>query len=469
MTFRAPHSEFQVTPYLLPEILVPNLSIGIVTVGPNLAVYGSVDAVLVVAGHLESEVNIAKWETQQTYPQESGYMPTSLDDPDRDGTQTLGKPTFDWSVAAAGQVEIHLKPTITFGIVFDARWKAPKAAVDLVADGYIILHAAAAAGSGATCPFTYGIDAGADLYAQLTAPILFNWGGTSRVPFASIQPRQITPGGTCPAQETTKRRDLSFIDSLAHTNNSRLESFETRSEQGHIREIVAADKALSGTSHTDPGLSAFSHEASKRDNTVIGPIIRIPQKYLKCPGNGEETGDAPGPACELCYTIDEVDPNPSGSKLKRDDTDSTCPYIPPTADDLCTDLANAKRALTSTKTYTLSWHPGFMFYAAPYPRCSASDTGGLPSKWYLPLNDRTQACSPKVVKSSMSGKRVDGIAITNFATDHVFEIHLFSGFLEWLVGNGKVYSAGGSSIPFPSGWAAASTTWADQVLGGELP
>ena len=435
------------------------------TIGPNLAVYGSVDAVVVVAGHLESEVNIAKWETQQTYPQESGYMPTSLDDADRDGTQTLGKPTFDWSVSASGQAEIHLKPTITFGVVFDTRWNVSKTAVDLVADGYVILHASAAAGSGATCPFTYGIDAGADLYAQLTAPTMFNWGGTSRVPFASIQPRQITPGGTCPAQETMKRRDLPFDAAFAQINDSKPKSLEAPFNQEYVRDVLAADKMLSPSGLVAPVLPLSG--VFKRDTTVVGPIVRIPQKYLKCPGGG---GDTPGGACELCYTIDETDPIPSGSKLKRAGADSSCPYIPSTLDAPCTDIANAKRAITSRKLYTLSWHPHDVFFVSPYPGCSASDTTGLPAKWFLPVNERNRACTPQVEKASINNgvnpPNINGVPVKMFATDHVFEVHLLTGFLEWLVGRGKAYASGGA-IPFPGGWGPADTNWADQVLGGE--
>jgi chitinase len=41
-------------------------------------------------------------------------------------------------VTARGEIALHLKPTIQFGVDFDKRWGLDKATVDLVLDGYTI-------------------------------------------------------------------------------------------------------------------------------------------------------------------------------------------------------------------------------------------------------------------------------------------------------------------------------------------
>lgn len=191
---------------------------GILTLGPNFRLLGSLNAGVVLAGHLESQVSIASWSIQQTYPQqEPGFQPQDLQNPNRDGTQILGQPTFDYSVSASGEIVTHLLPTITFGIDFEPRWKVDSCKVDLVADGWVRFHATAEASSGNTkCPFSYGVDAGADLYAQLTVPKLFGWGSGSRFDIGQVSPKQIVVGGSCPKSE---KRSI-------HSVNARLDGNE---------------------------------------------------------------------------------------------------------------------------------------------------------------------------------------------------------------------------------------------------
>lgn len=179
----------------------------LLTIGPNFRLVGSVDAEVTLAGHVESKVQIAKWEVQQTYPDAgSDYDPKALENPDRDGTGTfegLSEPTFDWSVEASGQITAHLKPTFEFGIIVDPIWHLGNAKVDVVADGWVRFYANAAASSqGAECPFTYGVDVGADLYATADASAV-GWGAKT-FPLASIDPKTAISGGSCPAQEVRR-------------------------------------------------------------------------------------------------------------------------------------------------------------------------------------------------------------------------------------------------------------------------
>ena len=196
----------------------PGATFGIpklLTVGPNFRLFGAVEASITLAGHLESRVDIAKWDVQQTYPDQGADAgPKALSNPDRDGTgdfDGLKQPTFDYSVSAKGEITVHLKPTFEFGIVFDKMWNVGDAKVAVVADGWSRLMAAAGISSQGNCPFTYGIDLGADLYATVEAPQAFGWTPT-RLPIAAVSPVAAKKGGTCPQKE---KRALGLRGSIA--------------------------------------------------------------------------------------------------------------------------------------------------------------------------------------------------------------------------------------------------------------
>ncbi|OJJ03024.1 hypothetical protein ASPVEDRAFT_134350 [Aspergillus versicolor CBS 583.65] len=321
---------------------------GVVTIGPNLAVYASADASLVVAGHLEAAVTLASWEIQQTYPQNDDHPPQALDQPDREA-KTVGKPTFDASVSANGEIAIHLKPTVTFGIVFDDRWKVDRCTVDLVLDGYVIGHAEAewSLNGDNSCPFRYGIDAGSNIYAQLEAPDLFGWGGSHRVTLASVPRKQITPP-TCPSGDTKM-----------------------------IRRWIGDD--TSNSTQTD-GLSpeaafpAIHNIHGKRDTLTLGPLVTIPDSFLKCPGD-----DSGSSKCEMCsmYGTDDSRTEKSISLSRRQDDGGSCPLYPPGDNAPCSDRTVFDRASENTaKEMKLSFFNGNKeFTYLRYPSCNA-DNGG---------------------------------------------------------------------------------------------
>lgn len=224
----------------------------LVTVGPNFRLYGAVDAELVIAGHLESKVEIASWEIQQTLPdQSSDWDPKALSPPDRSGTGSfdgIKQPTFDYSVTATGQITAHLKPTFEFGIKFDPMWKVDSAGVDVVADGWARIMASAGVSSTGNCPFTYGIDVGADLYAVVIAPSAFGWSPT-KFPIAPIPAKAAKEGGTCP---TSQKRSV-----YEHT-------------------------PWSATPYIDAGYNNSEHTLQKRAGTY-GPLLKLPQGCFFCP------------------------------------------------------------------------------------------------------------------------------------------------------------------------------------------
>ncbi|RMZ85658.1 hypothetical protein DV737_g650, partial [Chaetothyriales sp. CBS 132003] len=138
---------------------------GIVTIGPNFVLNGNVKGSLTIAAYFEVNVNIASWDIRQTYPvANNDWDPDSKKTPNRDGTQEILAPEFEYGVSASGAIEAHVKPTVSFGIMFNKKIISSSATVNLVADGHVTFHTDASTGSSGSS-FCYGVDAGADLYA----------------------------------------------------------------------------------------------------------------------------------------------------------------------------------------------------------------------------------------------------------------------------------------------------------------
>lgn len=76
------------------------------------------------------------------------------------------------------------------------------------------------------------------------------------------------------------------------------------------------------------------------------------------------------------------------------------------------------------------------------------------------------------VKSSSGVYEVNGIAelpAKNFRSEHVFEVHLVSHFLEWVCGGSSelTYASIGARVPFPDGWTRPDSKWCEAVFGGK--
>ncbi|KAI0965283.1 hypothetical protein F4678DRAFT_467623 [Xylaria arbuscula] len=148
---------------------------GIVTIGPSFKLFGAVKGQLTLGAYFEANVNLADWDIRQTYPDQGAeWDPKPDQSPNRDGTQDLFTPEWQYGVSASGFVEFHVKPTITFGIEFNKHFlKAATATVNLIADGWVRFHADAShngdSGGSSSTSFCYGVDAGADLTPANTA------------------------------------------------------------------------------------------------------------------------------------------------------------------------------------------------------------------------------------------------------------------------------------------------------------
>ena len=231
---------------------------GIATIGPSMRVLGSVDASLTLSALIETQVDIASWDVQHTLPDASSeFDPKAPDAPDYGSTENfngIDRPKFYAGVEAHGQVTAHLKPTFEFGVRSDDTWKVGAAAASVTADGWVRLSAAAGISTEGSCPFTYGIDIGANLYAKVEAPSAFGWSPRT-FSIYPLAPRSIIAGGTCPSltSGTPSKRDLVGLGSL--------------------------DYASSG--YTLEGNSS-RHSLAKRA-TVWGPAFHIPAGSLFCP------------------------------------------------------------------------------------------------------------------------------------------------------------------------------------------
>ena len=450
---------------------------GIVTIGPNFQLFGSVQGQLTLGARFESNVNLAKWDIRQTYPdQGSDWDPVSDSTPNRDGTQETSKPDWQYSISASGFIEAHVKPTVTFGIDFNKNFiNTAGASVNLVADGYIRFHAdASTAGdsSGASSTsFCYGVDAGADLYATINAPSFNGWKlPRTQFPLAATDPIQIIPT-TCPIDISS--RDLSD------------EYFRLHSE-GSL-ELLALSKNLS-TSRRGLGLDHFGSALSTRDNLVkrqvYGPVITL---GIGCPDGGGGNGDGTLGACPICGDASAI------SKRDDDDTcylalgrtdESTCPRLDAdkrddhafsdwTDGDSTGDLETRsllhpleKRVTVKTNAWTRdpddvhNVNEEFTINFQPYYSCGQAANRGDVTKWFGfdTSNDDQKLCEVDMTKLARNK-----IVTSDYQTDHILETQTILHFFDFLRGSLQFKNV---MIPIPDNYVAASDEWVNTVLMG---
>lgn len=250
--------EFSIVTIPMPgaSFTIPN----IMTVGPKFVLNAQAAAEVSLAGHFETKVEIASWDFQQTYPEEnSDWAPKSLEDPSRDFTLTgLKEPTFNLSVTAKGQMTAHLKPTMSFGIDFDDTWGISSCKAELLADGWVRLRAESNYGGddAATCPFKYGIDAGASFTARATVPDNFNWSPQSKE-FFSISSNLIPGSGT-------DEYVCVGVDSETETKRGLYSRYDSQVSGGDY-ELMS------------------SHSNLTKRSLTYGPLFTIPKSGKLCP------------------------------------------------------------------------------------------------------------------------------------------------------------------------------------------
>ncbi|KAI4667567.1 uncharacterized protein J4E79_002256 [Alternaria viburni] len=257
---------------------------GIVTIGPNFKLFGRLEGQATLGVKFESKVKLAEWDVRQTYPvANNDWIPDASKTPKKKGTQNVLDPEFEYGVTLEGYLTAHVKPTITFGIDFNADFiPIDSCAVNLVADGHVTFHAELKLNSDSS--FCYGVDAGADLYATIDAPSEFDWALPSTpYPIVPVDDVQIYPSDNSPACiDLSKRRAVDDVPTIVNAS-ARLE------RRSGDPMSIAQDESKHDRGH-------FQKRAQ-----VYGPLVpRL--DGLNCPG-AIDVGDIP--PCPLCGDDDD--------------------------------------------------------------------------------------------------------------------------------------------------------------------
>ncbi|KAF2716673.1 glycoside hydrolase family 18 protein [Polychaeton citri CBS 116435] len=397
---------------------------GIVTIGPNFVLNAEVKGDITLAAFFEASVNLASWDIRQTYPvQDEEWNPQAHQDPNRDGTQELLAPEFDYGVSAVGAIEAHVMPTISFGITFHKKIAELEATVNLFADGYVRFHAEASTGK-AGSSFCYGIDAGADLYATAIAPDFPGWNlPNHQFQLAHVDPISIVPR-TCPIGA----RDLGYVagDELNTTMHTLPHSEE------HVKSL-----------HSTQSLANL-----KKRGQIYGPVFSIPK--VSCPASGDN--NAQPEECLICQKSDDI------NLIGRRDEGGSCLLIQGNPDEsTCTDSI-ISRDLGWTDNYLSKndTEAGFE-HVHPYPSCGeAAQKPGVSRWWGFESDDtRKSTCPTKITKFSKN--QIDP---SQYQTDHLLDTQVILRFLDMLRGGTQFGTV------LPRNYQPASNEWVSGVLMG---
>jgi chitinase len=267
---------------------------GIAVIGPQLTVEGSIDASLTLAGKVETRLEFANWEVRQVVPDngDSQYTPKEIGDGDPDlkrngDDKDLDEPSFYAGVQALGDVTAKISAAAEFGVRFDKRWNVDPAAAAVVGEASVMIKMGAGISTKDTCPFTWGLDVGARLYARAKAPSVFKWPGAE----VNITPKYNKPiikGGTCPGLgPLPTKRDLSVLTIDGHAN------------------------IMDGYANQTRGHALLESRRLAKRAAVWGPVLTVPVGSYFCP---PESADAAGPGtvCSkigYAWTVDDGDGN----------------------------------------------------------------------------------------------------------------------------------------------------------------
>jgi chitinase len=378
---------------------------GIVTIGPNFKLLAQVEGGITASAHLEAQVNVAKWNVQQTFPDaNSDWDPKATEDVDPSGTQDVtptNERAFDASVSANGYLTAHLKPEVVFGIEFNKAFiPVDPAAVNLVADGFITAYADASASISGGASFCYGVDAGAQLYATIDVPGPFKWTlPQSRFQIGPQLDFQIIPQ-TCPVGNS--RRDLLNNDTAL---------VEGIWEEPHLPPAATPD--------------LLPRTSIERRGAVYGPIIHLPSNVLQGPGQtpsdnatvdkdicdfckdlpgntgSTENTKRDGDACRLPQPGDPDEPScraPSSGASKRSET-GLLDKLSALWERTVLDKRDRKKITWATSVAGLS-SPEELDCGA-YPACSeAINVAGVPK--YYTWNSLSNTCDGRVSQQSLA-------------------------------------------------------------------
>ncbi|KAH6651435.1 glycosyl hydrolases family 18-domain-containing protein [Truncatella angustata] len=243
---------------------------GIAVIGPQLTVEGSIDASLTLAGKVETRLEFANWEVRQVVPDngDSNYTPKEIGDGDPDlkrngDDKDLDQPSFYAGVQALGDVTAKISAAAEFGVRFDKRWNVDPAAAAVVGEASVMIKMGAGISTKDTCPFTWGLDVGARLFARAKAPAIFKWPGIE-VPITPAYNKPIFEGGTCPGLgPLPTKRDLDYL-----TIGSNITSSHSHTHGSYFCPPESDDSAGPGTVCSKIGYAWDSDDGD--GNAIVG-------------------------------------------------------------------------------------------------------------------------------------------------------------------------------------------------------
>ncbi|PQE17112.1 glycosyl hydrolase family 18 protein [Rutstroemia sp. NJR-2017a BBW] len=437
---------------------------GIVTVGPNFKLYGSVNFDLSLSGKFEAHVTLADWDTQLVLPDRgSDADPKSTDTPGTDGTQAIGKPTIDWSINANGQITAHIKPVASFGIDFNPKFiSVPSTTINLVADGWVTAYASAVYSS-TDADFCYGVNAGASLYVSLDVPPSLQWvlpGGASQYPLWSSPPYAIieqTCSATEPDTNGSTKRGLSDKETRRFTADfpyKEESEFNKRSlTLGPLLRIPTLSCPFTADDvGAKPNVSTCPLCGEDYNQTNSDPTLVSKRWQYAALGIRQNDEDDTAPSCEIVYPSTDgdgqVECNYASFSAKRDLEESDDGWSWPMSDWLqgtSSEVGNTPaksksilgRRLKTKEVMVKINGVGYWISVGGYKECGAAQADSTIDKNFL-FDNSAAACTPNMVKltNSEAKKYAGGMG---FQRD----------FMIWLC----------SGVVLPGGWVMPSTNW----------
>ncbi|KAM7196715.1 putative glycosyl hydrolases family 18 protein [Naviculisporaceae sp. PSN 640] len=167
---------------LVKPIAFPGASLsipGIVTIGPALGLRGRIEAGVTLAAQVDARLDVVSWEYEYRLPKVVDPVTPDHPNPGRTGDRNgLAQPSFYAGVSARGDAKIHMIAALQFGIKFNDQFQFPEAKAEVGVDGWVGVNLDASASTqGPQCPFRWGVQAGANIFAEAKGG---NW-GTGRV------------------------------------------------------------------------------------------------------------------------------------------------------------------------------------------------------------------------------------------------------------------------------------------------
>ena len=287
---------------------------GIATIGPQLTVEGSIDASLTLAGKVETRLEFANWEVRQILPDngDSNYTPKEIGDGDPDLKRTgdnkdLDEPSFYAGVQALGDATATISAAAEFGIRFDKRWKVDPAAAAIVAEASVMMKMGAGISTKDTCPFTFGLDVGARLFARAKAPG-FNWPG-AEVAITPAYKKPIIEGGTCPdlgSLPTKRGLDSMYLTIDGNATRSHSHGHGHGHSHSHSHSHSHLHDSLSHGHDHGHGNTTNTRALVKRA-AVWGPVLSVPVGSYFCPPEADDSAGEGSPCSQIGYAWDDSD------------------------------------------------------------------------------------------------------------------------------------------------------------------